>query len=102
MKPPNFALIGVAGYIAPRHLSAIQAVGGRLVAAADPQLSPAFHDSFLAAMSTACVSVGLLCLAGALAAAVLLPGRLPEQVVFTDLEVAEAEPADSAVAVLAA
>src|SRR4051812_12666136 len=43
----------------------------------DPRLVPAFHDSFLAAMSTACVVVGLLCLAGALAAAVLLPGRLP-------------------------
>jgi hypothetical protein len=28
-------------------------------------------------MSTACVVVGLLCLAGAVAAAVLLPGRLP-------------------------
>ena len=36
MKTVNFALIGVAGYIAPRHLRAIQDVGGRLVAAADP------------------------------------------------------------------
>lgn len=34
--PVNFALIGVGGYIAPRHLRAIQDVGGRLVAAADP------------------------------------------------------------------
>ncbi|MBN1461773.1 MAG: Gfo/Idh/MocA family oxidoreductase [Armatimonadetes bacterium] len=32
----NFALIGVAGYIAPRHLAAIKEVGGRLVAATDP------------------------------------------------------------------
>lgn len=32
----NFAVIGVAGYIAPRHLQAIREVGGRLVAAADP------------------------------------------------------------------
>jgi UDP-N-acetyl-2-amino-2-deoxyglucuronate dehydrogenase len=32
----NFAVIGVAGYIAPRHLQAIRDVGGRLVAAADP------------------------------------------------------------------
>ncbi len=31
----NFALIGVAGYIAPRHLQAIKAVGGNLVAALD-------------------------------------------------------------------
>ena len=45
--------------------------------ASDPRLLPAFHDSFLAAMSTACVVVGLLCLVGAVAAAVLLPGRLP-------------------------
>jgi hypothetical protein len=36
----------------------------------------AFHDSFLAGLSTACVVVGLLCLAGALAAAFLLPGRI--------------------------
>ena len=39
MTEPTFALIGAAGYIAPRHLKAIQDVGGRLVAAADP------HDS---------------------------------------------------------
>lgn len=32
----QFALIGAAGYIAPRHLQAIKEVGGRLVAAADP------------------------------------------------------------------
>jgi UDP-N-acetyl-2-amino-2-deoxyglucuronate dehydrogenase len=36
MTEPTFALIGAAGYIAPRHLKAIQDVGGRLVAAADP------------------------------------------------------------------
>ncbi len=35
----NFALTGVAGYVAPRHLQAIKDVGGRLVAALDP------HDS---------------------------------------------------------
>jgi UDP-N-acetyl-2-amino-2-deoxyglucuronate dehydrogenase len=32
----NFAMTGVAGYIAPRHLKAIQDTGNRLVAAADP------------------------------------------------------------------
>src|SRR3954468_21953767 len=47
------------------------------VAVQDPRLVDAFHESFLAAMSTACVVVGLLCVVGALAAAVLLPGRLP-------------------------
>jgi EmrB/QacA subfamily drug resistance transporter len=52
-----------------------QALAGR-----DPRLVSAFHDSFMAAMSTACVVVGLLCLAGAVAAAVLLPGRLPVSV----------------------
>jgi len=32
----NFALIGAAGYIAPRHLAAIKATGNHLVAAVDP------------------------------------------------------------------
>ncbi len=35
----NFALIGAAGYIAPRHMRAIRDTGNRLVAAVDP------HDS---------------------------------------------------------
>lgn len=35
----NFALIGAAGYIAPRHMQAIKDTGHRLVAAVDP------HDS---------------------------------------------------------
>lgn len=36
MTGPRFAIIGVAGFVAPRHLAAIQAVGGTVVAAADP------------------------------------------------------------------
>ena len=52
----------------------------------DPRLLPAFHDSFMAAMSTSCIVVGLLCLAGAVAAAFLLPGRLPVHVEVTDPE----------------
>ncbi|MDY0005138.1 MAG: Gfo/Idh/MocA family oxidoreductase [Polyangia bacterium] len=32
----NFALIGAAGFVAPRHLKAIQDTGNRLVAATDP------------------------------------------------------------------
>lgn len=32
----QFALIGAAGYIAPRHLQAIKEVGGQLIAATDP------------------------------------------------------------------
>ncbi len=37
--PKNFALIGAAGFVAPRHLKAIRAVNGNLLAAVDP------HDS---------------------------------------------------------
>ncbi|MDA3818331.1 MAG: Gfo/Idh/MocA family oxidoreductase [Prolixibacteraceae bacterium] len=32
----TFALIGVAGYIAPKHLKTIKSIGGNLVASADP------------------------------------------------------------------
>ena len=32
----NFALIGAAGYIAPRHMKAIKETGNKLVAALDP------------------------------------------------------------------
>lgn len=40
----NFALIGVAGYIAPRHLKAIADTGNRLVAATDPNDSVGVLD----------------------------------------------------------
>jgi MFS family permease len=52
----------------------------QVVAGRDPRLVSAFQDSFLAGLSTACVVVGLLCLVGAVAAAFLLPGRLPGHV----------------------
>jgi len=42
----NFAITGCAGYIAPRHLKAIQDVGGRLVAALDPCDSVGILDQF--------------------------------------------------------
>jgi len=42
----NFAMIGVGGYIAPRHLKAIKAVGGRLVAALDKSESVGIMDSY--------------------------------------------------------
>ncbi|MDD9935272.1 MAG: Gfo/Idh/MocA family oxidoreductase [Myxococcales bacterium] len=42
----NFALIGAAGYIAPRHLKAIHAVGGKLIAAADPKDSVGVLDQY--------------------------------------------------------
>ena len=38
-RPLNFALLGVAGFVAPRHLKAIYDTGHRLIAAVDP------HDS---------------------------------------------------------
>jgi len=42
----NFALIGAAGYIAPRHLKAIQDTGNRLVAAIDPHDSVGLLDQY--------------------------------------------------------
>lgn len=42
----NFALIGAAGYIAPRHLQAIRDTGNRLVAALDPNDSIGILDSY--------------------------------------------------------
>lgn len=42
----NFALIGAAGYIAPRHMKAIKATGNDLVAALDPFDSVGIIDSF--------------------------------------------------------
>ena len=42
----NFALTGLAGYIAPRHLKAIKDTDNRLVAAVDPHDSVGIIDSF--------------------------------------------------------
>ena len=42
----NFDLVGVAGYIAPRHLAAIKETGNRLVAAVDPHDSVGILDSY--------------------------------------------------------
>ncbi len=42
----NFALIGAAGYIAPRHLQAIKDTGNNLIAALDPFDSVGILDSF--------------------------------------------------------
>ena len=43
---PPFALLGVAGYIAPRHLEAIRANNGQLLAAMDPNDSVGILDSY--------------------------------------------------------
>src|SRR6476661_8373478 len=42
----NFALIGAAGFIAPRHLKAIRDTGNNLVAALDPSDSVGILDSY--------------------------------------------------------
>ena len=42
----NFALVGAAGFVAPRHMRAIQATGNRLVAAMDPADSVGVLDSY--------------------------------------------------------
>jgi len=42
----NFALIGAAGYIAPKHMGAIKASGNQLVAATDPHDSVGILDSY--------------------------------------------------------
>ena len=42
----NFALIGLAGYVAPRHLRAIRETGNELVVALDPNDSVGVVDSF--------------------------------------------------------
>ena len=46
MPAPTFALIGAAGFVAPRHLKAIAEVGGELVAALDPNDSVGILDSY--------------------------------------------------------
>ncbi|MEX1054945.1 MAG: Gfo/Idh/MocA family oxidoreductase [Rhodothermales bacterium] len=43
---PNFAITGVAGYIAPRHLKAIKDTGNTLLAAADPHDSVGILDQY--------------------------------------------------------
>lgn len=45
-SPKNFALIGVGGYIAPRHLQAIKDTGNNLVAALDPKDSVGIIDRY--------------------------------------------------------
>lgn len=42
----NFALIGAAGYIAPRHMKAIKETGNKLVAALDPHDAVGVIDSY--------------------------------------------------------
>ncbi len=45
-KPKRFAVVGVAGFIAPRHLKAIKETGNALVAAVDPSDSVGIIDQY--------------------------------------------------------
>ncbi len=45
-KKENFALIGAAGYIAPRHMNAIRETGNTIVAALDPMDSVGIIDNY--------------------------------------------------------
>ncbi len=45
-NPHNFALVGAAGYIAPRHLQAIRDTGNQLVCALDPSDSVGILDRY--------------------------------------------------------
>jgi UDP-N-acetyl-2-amino-2-deoxyglucuronate dehydrogenase len=45
-KPLNFALIGGAGYIAPRHMKAIKDTGNELIASLDPYDGIGIMDSY--------------------------------------------------------
>lgn len=45
-RPLNFALIGAAGYIAPRHMKAIRETGNNLVCALDPYDGVGIIDSY--------------------------------------------------------
>ena len=42
----RFGIIGVAGYIAPKHVSAIKKTGNALLAAIDPHDNVGYLDSF--------------------------------------------------------
>lgn len=44
--PRNFAVVGVAGFVAPRHLQAIRDTGNRLVAAMDPHDAVGILDRY--------------------------------------------------------
>ena len=46
MSPKNFAMTGVAGFVAARHLKAIHDTGNRLVAAVDPHDAVGILDRY--------------------------------------------------------
>jgi UDP-N-acetyl-2-amino-2-deoxyglucuronate dehydrogenase len=46
VRSKNFAMTGVAGFVAPRHLKAIADTGHRLVAAVDPHDAVGILDRY--------------------------------------------------------
>ena len=46
MSIKRFALIGASGYVAPRHVKAINATGNSLVATTDPHDNVGFLDAY--------------------------------------------------------
>ncbi len=68
---------GVYAGLPPARLEAAQdSVGVALaLVGGDPARLAAMQDSFMAGLSTSCLLIGSVCLAGAVAAAALLPGR---------------------------
>jgi EmrB/QacA subfamily drug resistance transporter len=69
---------GAFGRLPGEQLAAAEdSVGAaRAIGAGSAELTSAMHAAFLAGLQTSAVVIGLLCLAGAVAAAVALPGRI--------------------------
>jgi EmrB/QacA subfamily drug resistance transporter len=54
-----------------------ESVGAGAAIAASADLTRAFDEAFMAGLQVSCVLVGVVCLVGAVAAAIALPGRVP-------------------------
>lgn len=68
-------------------------VGAAAAMADSTALAAGFQDAFMAGLHTSCLVIGLLCLAGAAAAAVLLPGRVEALPTLDEHSSDRAEPA---------
>jgi hypothetical protein len=73
---------GLAGSLPAGRLAAAQdSVGAaQAMGARSPQVADVVQSAFMSGLHTSCVLIGVLCIAGALAAVVTLPGRLPKAV----------------------
>ena len=61
----------------PTFAQAEESVGVGAAVASSADLTAAFESAFLAGLEVSCIVVGIVCLVGAVAGAVALPGRLP-------------------------